>query len=83
MPGEFLAGHGVGEWMELPLWIHDADMAGLHHADVSRAIAAGLRFRPLVETVAATLADAQETDEAGLKPEREAQLLADWKERAA
>ena len=64
--------------MELPLWLHDPDKVGL--IDVSRALAAGLTFRPLDETVAATLAEAKETEDAGLKPEREAQLLADWKE---
>jgi 2'-hydroxyisoflavone reductase len=83
LPGEFLAAHEVGEWMELPLWIHDPAMRGLHQADVSRALAAGLTFRPLAETVQATLADAAEADQAGLKPEREAELLADWKEKAA
>jgi 2'-hydroxyisoflavone reductase len=82
LPGEFLAEQGVGEWMELPLWIHAADMRGLHRADVSRAVEEGLRSRPLEETVAATLADARETEDAGLKPERETALLAAWKEAA-
>src|SRR5204863_252221 len=40
----FLVDQGVGEWMELPLWIADAKFAGMDRADVSRAVAAGLTF---------------------------------------
>jgi 2'-hydroxyisoflavone reductase len=47
VPDEFLQEHEVGEWMELPLWIADQALAGLHETDVSRAVAAGLRFRTL------------------------------------
>jgi 2'-hydroxyisoflavone reductase len=75
---EFLVDHGVGQWLELPLWVVDADMSGLLEADASRAVAAGLTFRPLVDTVRATLADATLTDAAGMKPEREAELLNEW-----
>jgi 2'-hydroxyisoflavone reductase len=71
----FLVEHEVGEWMELPLWIQSSDEAGIHEADVSRAVAAGLEFRPLEETVRDTLELALPTDEAGLTPEREAELL--------
>jgi 2'-hydroxyisoflavone reductase len=45
---------------------------------VSRALAAGLTFRPLAETVRGTLDHAETTDAAGLRPEREAELLAAW-----
>ena len=82
LPGAFLVEQGVGQWMELPMWIEEADMAGLHQADVSRAVEAGLTFRPLEETVAGTLAAAQLTETAGLRPEREGALLAAWKEAA-
>jgi len=41
---EALAGQlveeGVGEWMELPLWIVDPHFAGMMQADNSRAVAA-------------------------------------------
>jgi 2'-hydroxyisoflavone reductase len=47
---------GVQPWMELPLWLPDADYAGMARADISRAVDAGLAFRPLEETVADTLA---------------------------
>jgi 2'-hydroxyisoflavone reductase len=76
VPDTFLVEHGVGEWMELPMWIQSSDEAGIHEADVSRALAAGLTFRPLEETVRDTLDLAGTTPEAGLTPEREAELLA-------
>ncbi len=74
---EFLLEHEVGEWMELPLWIGDPAMAGLHSTDVSRAVAEGLRFRPLADTLAGA-AGAPAVDGVGLAPEREAELLAAW-----
>jgi 2'-hydroxyisoflavone reductase len=73
----FLAEHEVAEWMDLPLWIPDADQAwrDFQLVDVSRALAAGLTYRPLAETVR----DVPEwTAKAGLAPEREAELLAAW-----
>ncbi|MFF0016122.1 SDR family oxidoreductase [Streptomyces sp. NPDC005374] len=47
---------GIGPWTELPIWVppatdlHDT----LHGADTSRAAAAGLRCRPVTETVTDT-----------------------------
>jgi nucleoside-diphosphate-sugar epimerase len=76
VPDAFLVEHGVGEWMELPMWIQSTGEAGVHEADVSRAVEAGLEFRPLEETVRDTLELARTTPEAGLAPEREAELLA-------
>jgi 2'-hydroxyisoflavone reductase len=75
---EFLLEQEVGEWMELPLWIGDPAWAGMHLTDVSRALAAGLRTRPVTDTVRDTLALAQPVDGVGLTPEREAELLAAW-----
>jgi 2'-hydroxyisoflavone reductase len=75
---DFLVERDVGQWMELPLWVVDDEMAGLLEADASRAIAAGLTFRPLEETIRGTLEGAGLTDAAGLKPEREAALLDEW-----
>ncbi len=79
--GDYLVEQEVGQWMELPLWIHDADSVGMHGTDVSRAIAAGLTFRPLEDTIRGTLDDAETTDAAGMAPEREQQLLDAWKAR--
>jgi 2'-hydroxyisoflavone reductase len=78
---EFLLEHGVGEWMELPLWIGSPEWRGMHEVDVSRAVAAGLRFRPLAETIEGA-ADAAAAEGVGLTPEREAALLAAWRAQA-
>jgi 2'-hydroxyisoflavone reductase len=72
---DLLREHEVGEWMELPLWIDDPDWVGHAAVDVSKAIARGLTFRPVQDTVGATMAAAELTDAAGLKPEREQELL--------
>jgi 2'-hydroxyisoflavone reductase len=79
--GDYLLEQGVGEWMELPLWLQDAEAAGMHRTDVSRAIEAGLTFRPLTETVRGTLDEAETTDNAGMAAEREVEVLAAWKAR--
>src|SRR5687768_1503047 len=81
VPSEHLVAAGVGEWMELPLWIVSPEYSAMHRTDVSKAKRAGLRFRPLAETIADTLAwdAARETPRAegvGLAPERERELLA-------
>ncbi|HSB38477.1 MAG TPA: SDR family oxidoreductase [Gaiellaceae bacterium] len=76
VPDAFLVEHDVGEWMELPMWVQSSDEAGIHEADVSRALAAGLTFRPLEQTVRDTLDLAGTTPEAGLTAEREVELLA-------
>lgn len=75
---EFLVERGVGQWLELPLWLTGAERAFADRVDVQRAVASGLRFRPLADTVAATLELATPTDSAGLVPEREAALLEAW-----
>jgi 2'-hydroxyisoflavone reductase len=84
----FLLEQGVGPWMELPLWVPAEESAFLQMS-VAQAVAAGLRFRPLEETAADTLAWALETDAhlvtetqygtAGLDPAREAELLEAWR----
>jgi len=79
-----LMAHGLQPWRDLPLALpDDAEHAGLMHTNGRRARAAGLRTRPLRDTVADTLAwwrqlpAAQQRFElAGLSPEREAAALA-------
>ncbi|MBU1048429.1 NAD-dependent epimerase/dehydratase family protein [Candidatus Bipolaricaulota bacterium] len=85
----FLNAHEVGAWMELPLWIpEDTDMAvGFFDFLADRAIAKGLTFRPLEETVQATMdwSLSRPNDHAwrgGLRPDREATLLAEWLRRS-
>jgi 2'-hydroxyisoflavone reductase len=80
VPSDWLVAHDVGEWIELPLWVSAPDSVGIHRVENRRAVAAGLAFRPLDETIRATLAEATPTRDAGLDPAREAELLAAWKE---
>ncbi|MFC4118342.1 NAD-dependent epimerase/dehydratase family protein [Nonomuraea zeae] len=47
---------GVRPWIDLPIWLTGDDYDFLHGADVSKAVAAGLRCRPVMETVADTWA---------------------------
>ncbi|MGF2211726.1 NAD-dependent epimerase/dehydratase family protein [Streptomyces albidoflavus] len=49
---------GAEPWLELPVWIppDTPDHAALHGSDVSKALAAGLRCRPVAETVRDTWA---------------------------
>lgn len=50
------AAEGVRAWADLPLWLDDPSMRGLLDVDITRALAAGLRARPLAATVRDTLA---------------------------
>jgi nucleoside-diphosphate-sugar epimerase len=76
----FLAEQGVES--ALPLWPGvDPLWAAWAQADVSLAVAAGLRFRAVADTVAATLASTQVVPGIGLEPEREAAVLAAWHSR--
>ena len=82
----FLLEQDVQPWVELPLWLAGEEAVGFGSINVEKAVAAGLRFRPLEETARDTLKWASErsTDhqwEAGLSFEREAELLQAWRER--
>jgi 2'-hydroxyisoflavone reductase len=87
----FLDAHKVSAWSDLPVWVPgQGDTAGFHRRNISRALTAGLTFRPLAASAADTLAwfksqpaDRQAKLRAGLTPDREAALLADWKAQAA
>jgi len=76
---EFLIEHGVKAWGEMPLWIPE-EYNGIFLVNNDRAVAAGLTFRPLSETIKDTLCwDATRPSErewrAGLKPDRERELI--------
>jgi 2'-hydroxyisoflavone reductase len=94
----FLLDAGVEPWQELPLWLAptaNPANAGFLALDVSRAVAAGLRFSRLAETARDTLAWAETApgprekdvgvpvEQAGLAPERERDLLEAWGREAA
>jgi nucleoside-diphosphate-sugar epimerase len=79
---DFLKQNNVQPWSDMPVWIPaDEEGVGAARIDVSKAIQAGLKFRPLEETVRDALEWAQTLPadhewRAGLKPEREQELLA-------
>lgn len=88
VPTDFLEAHNVSPWGDMPVWVPAAgDSAGFHTRSNAKAIAAGLTFRSLADTVAATLEwyDAQPEERrkagprAGIKPEREVEVLAAWR----
>ncbi len=80
----FLVEKEVGPYVEMPLWIpRGPEDAGFAAVNCSKAIAVGLTFRPLADTVRDTLAwDATRAPgtalKAGLTREKEAQLLREW-----
>ncbi|MES4903191.1 MULTISPECIES: NAD-dependent epimerase/dehydratase family protein [unclassified Streptomyces] len=78
---------GIEPWTELPVWLPPGELCDtMYQGDVSRALAAGLRCRPVAETVAATWEWLRELGgraphrpdrpPVGLDPEREAKVLA-------
>lgn len=84
-PGQ-VAEAGVSGWTDLPIWVPPTgELAGLHDGDTSAAHEAGLRCRPMEETVADTWAWLQretparpQSDRAGqvgLSVEQEQRLL--------
>lgn len=91
MPDQFLLDHGVQPWTGLPLWL--PPQFGSLHAPLDRALGAGLVCRPVSHTMR-DLQDwirarpgvpgPQESGgrtraaAAGISPERESELLADW-----
>jgi 2'-hydroxyisoflavone reductase len=84
----FLLAHGVKPWKEMPLWLPESDPAasGFMNVPVARAREAGLRWRPVEETLADTLEwnrtlPADREWKAGLAPSREAELLRAWERR--
>src|SRR5438067_118802 len=54
IPTPTLLEAGVEPWTELPLWL-PSDARAMQEADVSRAVATGLTFRPVAETVPDTV----------------------------
>jgi 2'-hydroxyisoflavone reductase len=77
---EFLASEKVVGWSELPLWLPEgaAHLKGLMSINCDKAVAAGLSFRPLKDTIKETLAwrnGVKEELRAGLDPDKEKRLL--------
>jgi 2'-hydroxyisoflavone reductase len=87
----FLQAKKVAAWSEMPLWLPEEDapqLAGFMFINCEKAFAAGLRIRPLSETIRDTLTWAREELsglplKAGIDPSREETLLSQWHEFSA
>lgn len=90
---EFLLARDVAPWVELPIWVPPVgDLAWLYLTDASLAHRSGLVCRPVRDTVSDTwswlqdhpgwtqVAAANRT-RVGMEPQREAELLAAWRDQ--
>ncbi|MEU9113311.1 NAD-dependent epimerase/dehydratase family protein [Streptomyces sp. NPDC048483] len=84
-PPEDVLAAGIAPWTELPVWLPPGEVRdALYGSDVSKVLAAGLRCRPVSETVADTWAWLRRIGgEAPLRPDRPAIGLPAEKEAAA
>jgi len=86
---DFLAEHEVQSWTEMTSWVPPrGDMAGFSSFSNSRAVAAGLAFRPLAVTAKDTLdwwntlpAERTTNPRAGLAADKEKRVLEAWHAR--
>lgn len=82
-PLKFIEDNKVTPWGDLPLWVPGGgETAGFHRGSFVKSVKAGLTYRPVATTVADTLTwwdslseERRSKPRAGLKPEREAELL--------
>ncbi|MGH7446645.1 MAG: NAD-dependent epimerase/dehydratase family protein, partial [Longimicrobiales bacterium] len=87
VPYEFLQQQRVRPYAEMPVWRPPTPgYEGFARFDLTREVAAGLTYRTLADTAAATLAyhharpaDRRARLRAGLAPDREADVLRAWK----
>ena len=80
----FLTSNDVVPFTEMPLWV-PAEFGGFNAFNIDKALSAGLTYRPFAETARDTLEWALQrpgdyTWRNGLSTEREAALLAKWRE---
>src|SRR5205823_4462640 len=93
VPAKFLTEQGISGWRHMTVWVDPSPRrAGFSRRSVTKAVAAGLTFRPLAVTAKDTL-DWNKTRPAeelrklaagevgGIPREKEAQVLAAWKEQ--
>lgn len=95
VPDRFLLDHQVRPWTELPLWRPDLpEYAGVWEVETARAEAAGLRTRPVRDTVRDTwewlrgggepvIHDYAHLPEHGIDPGKEQRILTAWRSRGA
>lgn len=85
----FLRAMNVSAWSDMPVWLPpEGASAGAGLRSNAAAIAAGLTFRPVADTVRATLdfwgslpEERRARPAAGIAPDRERQVLAEWRRR--
>ena len=83
---EFLTAQQVAPWSDMPVWVPPIeDGVGMTTTSSAKAVAAGLTYRPLADTIKATLdwwttlpPERQAKLRAGVTREREAAVLAAW-----
>lgn len=88
---DFLAEHEVRPWGHMTAWVPPrGESAGFCRFDNSRAVAAGLKYRPLASTASDTLdwwmtlpEERRASPRAGLAAEKEKEVLAAWHARGA
>jgi 2'-hydroxyisoflavone reductase len=87
---DFLDKQGVEGWSEMPMWIDNkGEYAGFGTLQNTKAVKAGLVFRPIGDTAKDTLAWLETLPEeqrararsSGIKPDKEAKVLAAWRAR--
>jgi 2'-hydroxyisoflavone reductase len=89
VPTDFLLANNVRPYADIPVWqVARGRTAGFAQFDLTPELKAGITFRPIEATARETLEwfrkqtpDGSLTVKAGMKPEREAALLALWKDR--
>lgn len=86
VPSDFCAEQGLNPWAQLPVWApRVGDMRGINQVDCSRAVEAGMRTRPLADTVRDVYAwwdglpdERRARVRAGMSREREQAALQAW-----
>lgn len=86
---EFLSSQGVEPQERFPLWMPpEGELGGFHRRDVSKAVQAGLTFRPVEVTARATLdwynslpSDIQSKVVPPMLGEKEREVLAAWRKK--
>ena len=86
LPHDFLLAQGVQQWTDLPFWVvPDGELGGAWKVNTDRARAAGLKHRPIKDTVVDLHAwfqdlpaERRQALRAGMSAEREAEVLAAW-----
>jgi 2'-hydroxyisoflavone reductase len=89
VPADFLEAEKVAPWTQMPMWAPaKGEDIGFGSLSNRKAVNRGLKFRPLEDTVRATLdwfrslpEERQAKVRAGLSAEREAEVLAAWRGR--